>query len=903
MQNMSYLENLYETFLKDPGQVPPEWKTYFETTMESKTKTPTAAVSQDDQAQVKVNALINGYRLLGHWYADIDPLNMRLKPTIPELELSYYQFKEPDLNQVFETNLLPGQKTKSLKDIIQDLKTIYCGHIACEYMHIPDSPERLWVQTNIEYLLLNRTLDKEFKVHLFERITAAEGLEKYLGLKYPGAKRFSLEGCDTLLIALDSLIQGVGKYHTKEIVMGMAHRGRLNILVNVLGKNPRQLFDEFEGKHNDIALESGDVKYHQGFTADIETDAGVVHLSLAYNPSHLEIVSPVVCGMVRAKQEFKKDTTQNNIVSILLHGDAAFAGQGVIMEILNMSKTHGYNIGGTIHIITNNQIGFTTSDPLDARSTLYCSDIGKMLEIPIFHVNADDPEAVHSLMPFALEYRAKFKKDIIIDLVGYRRQGHNEADEPSVTQPMMYKIIRKLPTVCTKYEQKLIEEGVLTDAQSQEMKKKYRDALDFGLEEVARKLVKNNGGDNEGVNIWKSYSTKDWRLKSQTSVPLETIQNLGENLNRLPEVFELHPRVKKIMEERKKMTQNEIPFDWGFGEIMAYATLLNEGYSVRLTGQDCGRGTFFHRQAVLHNQINGDKYIPLATISNPKARFYIYDSLLSEEAVVGFEYGYSTTNPDELTIWEAQFGDFANNAQVVIDQFISSGEQKWGRLSALVLFLPHGYEGQGPEHSSARLERYLQLCAEHNIQVCVPSTPAQHFHMIRRQLLRKMRKPLIVLTPKSLLRHKLAVSTLQELSEGTFYPILDEIDPISAETVTRIVLCSGKIYYELLEKRRERKLDRIILARIEQLYPFPETELKDLFEKYSNAKEIVWCQEEPQNQGAWFSSKHHIEAVMQKNQTLTYAGRKPSAAPAVGYHNLHEEQQTQVVEQALKERQ
>lgn len=686
----------------------------------------------------------------------------------------------------------------------------------------------------------------------------------------------------------------------KEIVIGMAHRGRLNVLVNVLGKLPSQLFDEFEGKH-DEKLESGDVKYHQGFSCDVDVSGvpgGRVHLTLAFNPSHLEIVAPVICGSVRARQDKRLDKERSQVFSIVVHGDAAISGQGVVMETLNMSRTRAFYTGGTVHIIMNNQIGFTTSNPHDARSTLYCSDIGKMMEIPIFHVNADDPEAVFKVTQLALDYRHMFKKDVIIDLIGYRRHGHNEADEPAATQPIMYQIIRKLPTVFQKYGEILIQDNILSKEVAETLYREYRDLLD------KRQAVRNIINDSSGAlalerqKEWQNYFSQDWR-QVVPNVAKATLKELAKTLENLPPDFTLHPRVQKLMEEREKMTQETLPIDWGYAEILAYATLLNEQYSIRISGQDCSRGTFFHRHAVLHNQKDGQEYCPLAHISQNQGRFSIYDSLLSEEAVLAFEYGYSTNDPKTLVIWEAQFGDFANGAQVVIDQFISSGEHKWGRLSGLTLFLPHGYEGQGPEHSSARIERFLQLCAEHNMQVCWPTTPAQIYHLIRRQMLRPMRKPLVVMTPKSLLRHKLAVSYFDDLTTGNFLPLIKEIDNLSVEKVKRVILCSGKIYYELLAKRRELNLETVSLLRIEQLYPFPEVELQTALQEYKHAQDIVWCQEEPQNQGAWYSSQHHIVACLNENQTLRYVGRKASASPAVGYAHLHHQQQEDLVKEAL----
>lgn len=892
-----YLEYLYDAYLKDSASVSSEWRHYFDSLQGEKP----VASHVDEPKQTKVHTLIDAYRLLGHLHADIDPLHVREWIPVPELMLSFYKLNTRDLDQTFEAGSLPGPQLRTLNSIIQDLKKIYCGTLAFEFMHIPDSAERIWIQERIEQMMTAEPLSSKIKQHILECLTAAEGLEKYLGSKYPGAKRFSLEGTDSLLVGLKQIVELAGQKGFKEVVIGMAHRGRLNVLVNLLGKLPSQLFDEFENKH-DIQLESGDVKYHQGFSSNIQTAGGIVHLSLAFNPSHLEIVTPVISGSVLARQKRLNDTEGKKVLCIALHGDAAFAAQGVVMEIMNMSKTRGYTIGGTIHIVINNQIGFTTSNPLDARSTLYCSDIGKMMQIPIVHVNANDPEAVYRAVSLSLEYRNKFKKDVIIDLIGYRRHGHNEADEPAVTQPGMYQIIRSLPTCLEMYTKKLITEKIISQDDADNLFKQYQQFLDNRQVPTVRNLV--NGKADRLMADWNPYRTKhdqDWRTPVQTGVSVEHLKQLGKTLEDFPNDLVLHPRVQKIMEDRAKMTKGELPLDWGYAEAMAYATLLNENIRVRISGQDSGRGTFFHRHAVLHNQdATKEDYIPLNAIA-PPGYFMIIDSLLSESAVLGFEYGFSSTIPESLVIWEAQFGDFVNNAQVVIDQFISSGEQKWGRLSGLTLFLPHGYEGMGAEHSSARLERFLQLCAEHNMQVCIPSTPAQIFHLLRRQVLRPLRKPLIVLTPKSFLRHKLAVSSLEDLSTGTFQPIIPETDHLSdiKENIKRVVFCSGKIYYELLTKRREENRQDVVLLRIEQLYPFPDEECTAQLKQYKHVKNVIWCQEEPQNQGAWYSMKHHLESCLQPGQTLSYAGRKAAAAPAVGYHHLHEEQQANVVKEAL----
>ncbi len=927
----SYLEELYDHYLTDPMSVSPEWRDYFselpavgkggpearhlEILAEFKQRvrhprlqslgreeSPSSLDSLKkallhEHKQARVYELIEAYRLLGHLQAEIDPLKRRNVPLVPELMTTYYHFTKEDLQTLFDVGTLPGAKQRSLHAIIDTLKQLYCRTIASEFMHIPDSPERIWVQSQIESFFYEENVSKETKLRLLKSISAAEGLEKYLGAKYPGAKRFSLEGTDSLIVALDTLIQQGGAKGVKEIVICMAHRGRLNVLVNLLGKKPNQLFDEFEGKHYDESLESGDVKYHQGFSSDISTPGGHVHLSLAFNPSHLEIVTPVVCGSVRARQESRGDSEFDQVLSIAIHGDAAFAGQGVVMETLNMSQTRGFRIGGTIHIIVNNQIGFTTSNPQDARSTLYCSDIGKMMEVPIIHVNADDPEAVFKVMLFSLEYRAKFKKDVIIDLVGYRRQGHNEADEPAATQPIMYQLIRQLPTVAKLYSDRLVNEKIVNQEEAESITREYRNSLESRQQAVALDLL--TDVQREFVRDWKPYRSKDWRIAAETGVSLSVLKALAEKQTTLPQGLVLHPRVEKIVQDRIKITAGELPIDWGYAETLAYATLLQENFLIRLSGQDVGRGTFFHRHVVLLNQQDGTEYIPLSHLSDQQAPFTVVNSLLSEEAVVAFEYGYASAEPRGLIIWEAQFGDFANNAQVVIDQFISSGEQKWGRLCGLVLFLPHGYEGQGAEHSSARLERYLQLCAEDNIQVCVPTTPAQVFHMLRRQVVRGVRKPLIVLTPKSLLRHKLAVSTLSELETGHFCPILGEVDPIDPLEVKKVVLCSGKVYYDLLELRRTENRKDVVVIRIEQLYPFPDVECRSLLEQYPNARQIVWCQEEPKNQGSWHHVLEYMRDCLGKDQQLSYVGRQASAAPAVGYLHLHQEQQNALIKDAL----
>lgn len=918
--NASYLESLYDRYLENPQDVPAEWRDYFAKLPASGNsasdvsheaiKAQFAAYAQaglfreapvisgggeHEYKQIQVLRLINAYRLHGHLRAQIDPLQMReVKDiNIKELSLEDYGLTPEDLSIVFDTETFVGPQRMTLGDLYTALNETYCGSIGTEYMHIDSRAEREWIQKRIEGSRGRGTFTKEKKINILRRLTAAEGLEKYLGAKYPGAKRFSVEGGESLIPLLDELIERGGAEGLRECVIGMAHRGRLTVLVNVLGKDPRELFDEFEGKHAP-SLVSGDVKYHQGFSSNVKTAGGNVHLALAFNPSHLEIVTPVVEGSVRARQHRARDKGRNKVLPIAIHGDAAFAGQGVVMETLNMSQTRGYGVGGTIHVVINNQVGFTTSNPQDARSTLYCTDVAKVILAPIFHVNADDPEAVLFVTQLALDYRMEFNKDVVIDLVCYRRHGHNEADDPFATQPVMYNIIKSHPTVRQLYAEALTKTGVIDASVASQFVKENREQLDKG-QSVALNIV-------EGVPHtidWKPYFSNEWREKVETALSPAKIEALSKILLSTPSGFAYHGRVSKVYEERAKMAKGELPVDWGFAETLAYASLLDENYEIRLSGQDCGRGTFFHRHAVLHNQLTGETYTPLEHISK-KADFQVIDSLLSEEAVLAFEYGYSTTEPKTLTMWEAQFGDFANGAQVVVDQFISSGEQKWSRLSGLVMLLPHGYEGQGPEHSSARLERYLQLCAQHNIQVCVPSNAAQVFHMLRRQMLRKTRKPLIVMTPKSLLRHKGATSPLKDFIHGSFQLVIPEVLNLDKSKVTKVVMCSGKVYYDLVEKRDQEKKHHIAIIRVEQLYPFPEEELKEILKQYPNAKEVIWCQEEPRNQGAWYCSQHHFRACLSSNQQLSYAGREASASPAVGYSHAHNEQQEALVNEALK---
>ena len=921
--NANFVEDMYEQYLNDPDSVSEDWREQFHAlnsqsdTMEiphsgikkhfaELAKSPAGVrvvqggVSPEQLSkQTAVSRLINAYRINGHKQAKVNPLENQSKQPIADLDLAFHGLSELDFNTSFDTGTLYNSPEQlPLKDIIPILKETYCGSIGVEYMHISDTVVRSWVRRRMEGPRAKTNLEIDQKKWLLKLLTASEGIENHLHRTYVGQKRFSLEGGESMIPMLDEMLQRSGQHGVKEAVIGMAHRGRLNVLVNIFGKKPSILFEEFEGKRSASPSKngSGDVKYHMGFSSDISTPGGDMHIAMAFNPSHLEIINPVAEGSVRARQDRRGENGEDEVVTILIHGDAAFSGQGVVMETLQMSQTRGYRTGGTIHIVINNQVGFTTSNPADTRSTLYCTDVSKMLDAPVFHVNGDDPEAVLFVTQMATDFRKEFKQDVVIDLVCYRRRGHNEADEPAVTQPIMYKKIRSMPTTRKFYADRLVAEGSVTAQEPAEMEATYRSALEQG-EIVSRPILTHKL--NPLIEKWDSFLESKWNDPCDTTVSLNEFQETSELMLQLPPEFALQPRVGKIIESRKKMTVGAQPIDWGYAENMAYATLLTGGHDIRITGQDVGRGTFFHRHAVLHNTNNGETYMPLRHLKLEQGSFELYDSYLSEVAVLGFEYGYSTTKPDDLVIWEAQFGDFANGAQVVIDQFISSGETKWGRLCGLVMLLPHGYEGQGPEHSSARLERYLQLCAENNMQVCVPSTPAQIFHLLRRQLLRTYRKPLIIMSPKSLLRHKLAVSTLEELTEGTFQPLIQEIDEMDAKKITRVVVCSGKVYYDVLEARRKEEIDSVVILRAEQIYPFPIDELHESLNKYPNLKELVWCQEEPMNQGAWYQIRHRFFDVLNEKLDLKYAGRPMSASPAVGQFSIHVEQQQSLVNQAL----
>lgn len=921
--NADYVESLYEQYLADPASVEPHWRGYFAALPQPAALEPShraiqtaialraraardagavvaaAGVDEESARQGAVSRLVQIYANRGHLIAKLDPLGLERRERPRVLELAYFGLDEADLDRSFFTGsrVADAPQRSTLREIVAMLERTYCGTVGAEFAHVSDTDERLWLQDEFQSGRLNHRFSAEERRNILWQITAAEGLERYLHTKYVGQKRFSLEGGDALIPLLDDVIQTGGALGAEEFVIGMAHRGRLNVLVNVLGKAPSVLFSEFEGKYDTAQLTgSGDVKYHKGFSADLRTQGGNVHVALAFNPSHLEVVNAVVEGSVRARQERRDDTLGERVVPILIHGDAAFAGQGVVMETLQLSQARGYSTGGTLHLVINNQVGFTTSRPDDARSTMYCSDVAKMLEAPIFHVNADDPEAVVFVTRLAMRYRMRFHKDVVIDLVCYRRLGHNEADEPAATQPVMYNAIRKHPTARKIYADRLVADGVLTSFEADGLVEEYRAGLDEGRPQARASLGMIG---NKYTVDWSPYLEIDWSIKPRTALAPKRIAALGARITAVPEGFPLHPRVQQVVTNRQKMLAGELPLDWGCAETLAYAGLLEDGYAVRLSGQDCGRGTFFHRHAVWHHQETGDTFVPLQHIAERQPRFQVIDSVLSEEAVMGFEYGYSTTDPGVLVVWEGQFGDFANGAQVIIDQFIVSGESKWGRYSGLTLFLPHGYEGQGPEHSSARLERFLQLCAELNMSVCVPSTPAQMFHMLRRQMLRGFRKPLIVMTPKSLLRHELSVSSLADLQSGAFQNLIDEIDPVDPATVRRLVLSSGKVYFDLLKARRAAGQTDVALVRLEQLYPFPSDEYEALLARYPDAREVVWCQEEPQNQGAWYQIRHQLERPIVGKRELLYSGRAPAAAPATGIAKVHESEQAAIVRAAL----
>jgi 2-oxoglutarate dehydrogenase E1 component len=928
--NAPYVEELYEAYLDNPGSVPDTWRSYFDKlqhvpavdgsdqpdvahapvvesfAQRAKANAFALKASEADLAvarkQVHVQSLIAAYRFLGSRWANLDPLKRTERAKIPELETAFYDLTESDMDITFSAaNTYFGKaENMTLREIVQALRETYCGSIGAEFMHITDPAEKRWWQERLESIRSKPAFGAEAKIHILDRLTAAEGLERYLHTKYVGQKRFSLEGGESFIASMDELVQRAGAKGVQEIVIGMAHRGRLNVLVNTLGKMPADLFAEFEHTAPED-LPAGDVKYHQGFSSDITTPGGPVHLSLAFNPSHLEIVNPVVEGSVKARMDRRGDKTGAQVLPVLVHGDAAFAGQGVVMETLALAQTRGYHTGGTVHLVINNQIGFTTSDPRDSRSTLYCSDVVKMIEAPVLHVNGDDPEAVVLCTQLAMDYRHQFNKDVVVDIICFRKLGHNEQDTPSLTQPLMYKVIGKHPGTRKLYGEKLVDQGVLPADGPDAMVKAFRAAMDAGKHTSDPVLT--NFKSKYAVD-WAPFLGRKWTDSADTALPLAEIRRLAEKVTTVPGNFKVHPLVEKVIADRAAMGRGDINVDWGMGETLAYASLVASGYAVRLSGEDCGRGTFVHRHAVLHDQ-NRERwdtgtYVPLQNVAEGQAPFVVIDSLLSEEAVLGFEYGYASAEPNTLTIWEAQFGDFVNGAQVVIDQFIASGEVKWGRVNGLTLMLPHGYEGQGPEHSSARLERFMQLAADNNMQIVQPTSASQIFHLLRRQMVRQFRKPLIIFTPKSLLRAKDATSPLAEFTKGEFRTVIGPSrTEVEGEKVRRVIACSGKVAYDLIRRRDEKKAFDVAILRVEQLYPFPHKAFAAEMKRFPNATEVVWCQDEPQNQGAWFYVQHYVHENMTEGQKLGYAGRPASASPAVGYSHLHQEQQKALLDQAF----
>ena len=926
--NAPYVEEMYEAYLDNPGSVPDNWRDYFDAlqhvpavdgtdnrdvahapviesfAQRAKANAFASKASVADLAvarkQVHVQSLIAAYRNVGARWADLDPLKRTERPKIPELEPAFYDLTESDMDISFSAanSYFSKAENMTLREILQALRETYCHTIGAEFMHITDQTQKRWWQQKLESIRSKPSFSPEKKKSILERLTAAEGLERFLHTKYVGQKRFSLEGGESFIAAMDEVVQRAGEQGVQEIVIGMAHRGRLNVLVNTLGKMPADLFAEFDHTAPED-LPAGDVKYHQGFSSDIATAGGPVHLSLAFNPSHLEIVNPVVEGSVRARMDRRGDTKGLQVLPVLVHGDSAFGGQGVNQETLMLSETRGYSTGGTVHLIINNQIGFTTSDPRDLRSTLYCTDIVKMIESPVLHVNGDDPEAVVLATQLALEFRLTFQKDVVVDIICFRKLGHNEQDTPALTQPLMYKKISAHPGTRRLYADRLSAQG-MGETLGDDMVKAFRAAMDAGRHTVDPVL--SNFKSKFAVD-WLPFLGKKWTDAADTAVPLTEWKRIAERLTTIPASVNMHPLVKKVYDDRAAMGRGDVNIDWGMGEHMAFATLAAAGYPVRLSGEDCGRGTFTHRHAVIHDQKrekwDEGTYIPLQHVADNQAQFTVIDSILSEEAVLGFEYGYASAEPNTLTIWEAQFGDFANGAQVVIDQFIASGEVKWGRVNGLTLMLPHGYEGQGPEHSSARLERFMQLAADTNMQIVQPTSASQIFHVLRRQMVRPLRKPLVIFTPKSLLRNKDATSPLTDFTRGSFHTVIGEQnEAIDAPKVKRVIACSGKVYYDLVKKREEKKSNDVAVIRVEQLYPFPHKAFAAELKKYPNATEIVWCQDEPQNQGSWFFVQHYIHENMTEGQKLGYAGRPASASPAVGYAHLHQEQQKALLDQA-----
>ena len=937
--NSRFIEEMYVKFIEGDPNLPESWRSYFESLDEDleviskeiqgpnwspkkikinrnnlnyKNNVPTENVNADKKVSDSIRAitLIRAYRTRGHLIANLDPLGLMKREYLHDLHPKDHGFTADDLNRkIFLDNYMDiGHAT--IKEITNNLKKIYCSTIGAEFMHITDPAEKVWFRERMEKKENQLNFTRNGKIAIMNKIIQAEGFEKFLAKKYVGTKRFGLDGGESLIPSLEQIIKRGGQLGAKEIKIGMPHRGRLNVLANVLQKSYKRIFNEFAGEFSATHDDStGDVKYHLGASSDREFDGNSVHVSLTDNPSHLEAVNPIVLGQTRAKQFFHKDEERKKVIPVLIHGDAAFAGQGVVAECFAMSGLKGHNTGGTIHIIVNNQIGFTTS-PRFARSSPYPSDLGKVVESPILHCNGDDPESVVHCAKIAIEFRQKFNKDVVIDMICYRRFGHNEGDEPSFTQPLMYKKIRAHPTTLNIYGKKLVQEGTLSESEFNKMNTDFKQLLENQFKTAKDYKPKLNWFEG----TWSRYQpTKGKDKKGVTGVNNDKIKKISEKINSIPSKIFAHKTIERVFSQRAKTVAEGKNIDWSTAESLAFGTLLEEGFPVRLVGQDSGRGTFSQRHSVIRNQNDNSRYIPLNNISNNQKKYEIVDSLLSELAVLGFEYGYSLVEPETLTIWEAQFGDFANGAQVVIDQFIASGERKWSRASGLVMLLPHGYEGQGPEHSSARLERFLQLCAQENIQVMNCTTPANYFHALRRQIHREFRKPLVIMTPKSLLRHKYCVSNLDDFNKSnSFHRVLEDHALIKnskfvkikkAKKVRKVIICSGKIYFDLLEAREKNKVDDVIFVRIEELYPFPVKSLTKAIKPYVSNSQFFWCQEEPKNMGAWSSVRDYIQWTLDNlgvKKKLDYIGRKAAASPATGYANRHAKQQKEILDKVFK---
>ncbi len=886
--NATWLEEYYQTWLRTPEQLPEDWRRFFlspELTVQS--------VSGDNNVsgatlkkQAAVIQLINAWRTQGHLRAKLDPLGLNPPADVPSLQPGFWGLSEEDLLQEFSVTFGAHTTQMPLKQLLNLLEQAWAGSQAYELAHLENREEINWLLSRIESSNAPQA-DVQTCIARFEKLMAAETLERYLHTRYVGQKRFSLEGGESAIPALDTLTKRLRAQGVEEMVIGMAHRGRLNVLVNLLNKDPAQLFAEFEGKQT-IGSGSGDVKYHMGYSSNLETPAGSLHVALAYNPSHLEIVNPVVLGQVRARQERHGEDGQAKVVGVLIHGDSALGGLGVNQTTFNLSQTQGYGTGGTLHLVINNQIGFTTSRLQDMRSSRYCTDIAKMVAAPIIHVNGDDVDAVCQVMELACEWRDTFRRDIIIDICCFRKHGHNESDEPRLTQPQMYQAVDVHPGTLARYGESLARRGLLTQAQQDEMTARYRDWLDSCQKREPQPL---KPAIHSFSANWYGLTNPHWSAPVSTALPRQKLAAYGEIISTLPPDVVAHPTIKRQLALRQDMAAGTQPIDWGMAEMLAYASLVDAGVGVRLSGEDSGRGTFSHRHAVVHHQTEARRYLPLQHIRAGQASFDVYDSVLNEEALLAFEYGYSTSAPQQLVIWEAQFGDFANGAQVAIDQFISSGETKWDRYSGLTILLPHGYDGQGPEHSSARPERWLQLCAENNMQVVMPSESAQMFHLLRGQALRPMRKPLVIMMSKRLLRFKGAMSELSEFTDGAYKPVVTDPQLHQSQKVKRVILCSGQVYYDVLEARKQRECeDEVAIVRLEQLYPFPVAELNDVLASWPNCYEWIWLQEEPENQGAWRQIRHELAALKINTPYWQYAGRPAAAAPATGYGRVHKQQ-------------